>query len=164
MSFSKVALGFFRLFLLIKPFGHLEYFIYKTSESVAVPGLMLSLGMENIHAIRKPSNSPNLGWYSLLHHGCSTVLIEQYAFLFLSWPLDKLGWSAWPESFSFFYSLVSRITSSVRAYLLAMVNIASDVLGFFMASLRIRDGSLSPILKNMIIDLSSTSRKIFLLL
>jgi hypothetical protein len=82
----------------------------------------------------------------------------------LSWPLDVLGWSVWPESFSFFYSLVSRVTSSARVYVLAMVNIASDVLGFSMVSFRIRAGSLRPFLKNMTIDLSSTSRMIFLLL
>jgi hypothetical protein len=78
--------------------------------------------------------------------------------------MDELGWSAWTESFSFFYSLVSRVASSARAYLLVMVNMASDILGFFMASLRIRDGSLSSFLKNMPIDLSSTSGMIFLLL
>jgi hypothetical protein len=78
--------------------------------------------------------------------------------------LDELGWSAWLESFSFFCSLVSRVASLAMAYLLAMVNIASDVLGFFMVSFRIRDGSPSPFLKNMIIDLSSTSKMIFLLL
>jgi hypothetical protein len=113
---------------------------------------------------RKPSNSPGLGWYSLLCHGCSTVLIERFAFLFSSWPLDELGWSAWPESFLFFYSLVSRVASSAKAYLLAMVNITFDVLWFFIASLQIRDESLSPFLKNMTIDLSSTSGMIFLLL
>jgi hypothetical protein len=43
-----------------------------------------------------------------------------------------------------------------------MVNIASDVLGFFMVSLGIRDGSLSPFLKNMTIDLSLTSEIISL--
>jgi hypothetical protein len=59
---------------------------------------------------------------------------------------------------------VSRITYSTRVYLLAMLNIASDILGFFMVSFRIKDGSLSPFLKNIIIDLSSTSRMIFLLL
>jgi hypothetical protein len=51
-----------------------------------------------------------------------------------------------------------------RVYLLVMVNIASDVLGVFMVSLRIRDRSLSPSLKNIIIDLLSTSGMIFLLL
>jgi hypothetical protein len=45
-----------------------------------------------------------------------------------------------------------------------MANIASDVLGFFMVRLQIRDGSLSPFLKNITIDLLSTSGRIFLLL
>jgi hypothetical protein len=45
-----------------------------------------------------------------------------------------------------------------------MENIASDMLQFFMVSLRIRDGSLSPFLKNITIDLSSISGMIFLLL
>jgi hypothetical protein len=49
-------------------------------------------------------------------------------------------------------------------YMLAMANIASDILGFFMVSLRTRDGSLSPFLKNITIDFSSTSGIIFLLL
>jgi hypothetical protein len=43
-----------------------------------------------------------------------------------------------------------------------MVNIASDVLGFFMMSLQIRDGFLSPFLKNITIDLSPTSGMISL--
>jgi hypothetical protein len=113
---------------------------------------------------RKPSNSPSLGRYSLLHHGRSTTLMEQSSFLFLLWPLDELGWSTWLESFSFFCSLVSRVASSARAYILAMVNIASDILGYFLVSLRIRAGSLSPFLKNKTMDLSSTSGMIFLLL
>jgi hypothetical protein len=29
-----------------------------------------------------------------LRRGRSTALMEQSAFLFLSWPLDELGWSA----------------------------------------------------------------------
>jgi hypothetical protein len=90
------------------------------------------------------------------------MLIEQFAFLFLSWPLDELGWSVWLDSF--FCSLVSRVTSSARAYLLEMANICSDVLGFFMVILQIRDESPSPFLKNIIIDLSSTSGMRFLLL
>jgi hypothetical protein len=110
---------------------------------------------------RKPSNSHGLGWYSLLHHNRSTALMEQSAFLFLSWPLDELGWSVWPDSF---YSLVSRVTSSARAYLLTIASIYSDVLGFFMVSLQIKDESLSPFLKNIIINLSSTSGMRFLLL
>jgi hypothetical protein len=36
-----------------------------------------------------------------------------------------------------------------RVYLLVIANISSDVLGFFMVSLRIKDKSLSPFLKNM---------------
>jgi hypothetical protein len=70
----------------------------------------------------------------------------------------------WPDSFSFFCSLVLRVTSTARAYLLAIANISFDVLGFFMVSLRIKDESLRPFLKNMIIDLSSTSGIMFLLL
>jgi hypothetical protein len=111
---------------------------------------------------RKPSNSPGLGWYSLLHHDCSTMLTEQSSFLFLSWPWDELFWSVWNDSV--FCSLVSRVTSSARAYLLAIANICLDVLGFFMVSLQIKDESPSPFLKNIIIDLSSTSRMRFLLL
>jgi hypothetical protein len=65
-------------------------------------------------------------------------------------------WSTWSD-FSFLCSLVSRVASSTRAYLLAIANISSDVLGFFMMSLRIKDESLGPFLKNMMIDLSSTS-------
>jgi hypothetical protein len=103
---------------------------------------------------RKPANSLGLGRYSLLRCGHSTALMEQSSLLFLLWPLDELGWSTWPESF---YSLVLRVTSSSRVYLIAMVNIASDTLGFFMTGLWIRDWSLRPFLKNMTIDLSSTS-------
>jgi hypothetical protein len=39
------------LFVLIGPFGHLEYFIYETFESVAVLGPVLSLGVEDGDAI-----------------------------------------------------------------------------------------------------------------
>jgi hypothetical protein len=51
VSFREVTLGFFRLFLLIVPFGRLEHLIYETLESVVVPGLVLSLGVENTNAI-----------------------------------------------------------------------------------------------------------------
>jgi hypothetical protein len=70
----------------------------------------------------------------------------------------------WPDSFSFFYYLVSRVASLARVYLLVIANISFDVLGFFMVSLQIREESLSHFLKNMTIDLSSTSRMMFLLL
>jgi hypothetical protein len=56
------------------------------------------------------------------------------------------------------------VASSGRAYLLVIANISLDVLGLFMASLRIKYESLSPFLKNMMIDLSSTSGRMFLLL
>jgi hypothetical protein len=59
---------------------------------------------------------------------------------------------------------VSRVASSARAYLLVMENIASDILEFFMASFQIREESLSPFLKKIMIDLSSTSEITFLLL
>jgi hypothetical protein len=110
---------------------------------------------------RKPSNSPILGRYSLLCHSRSTTVMKWSAFLFLLWPLDELGWSMWPDSFC---SLVSRVASSASVYLLAIANIFLDVLGFFMVSLWIKDESLSPFLKNVIIDLSSTSKMRFLLL
>jgi hypothetical protein len=44
VSFGEVALMFFGFFLLIGPFGRLEYFICKTLESVAVSGLVLFPG------------------------------------------------------------------------------------------------------------------------
>jgi hypothetical protein len=59
---------------------------------------------------------------------------------------------------------VSRVTSSARAYLLEMENIYSIVLGVFMVSFWIREESLSPFLKNIMIDLSATFRMTFLLL
>jgi hypothetical protein len=59
---------------------------------------------------------------------------------------------------------VSRVTSLARAYLSVMENICSDVLGFFMVSFQIREVSLSPLLKNIMIDLSLTSEMSFLLL
>jgi hypothetical protein len=51
VSFGEVALRFFKLFLLIGPFGRLEYFICETLESIAVPGLVFSLGVENADVI-----------------------------------------------------------------------------------------------------------------
>jgi hypothetical protein len=67
----------------------------------------------------------------------------------------------WPDSF---YCLVLRVSSSAKAYLLVMANITSDILEFFMVSLWIKDKYLSSFLKNIIIDLSSTSGMMFLLL
>jgi hypothetical protein len=53
VSFGEVALGFFGIFLLISPFGCLEYFICETLELIAVPGFVLSLGLENADAIQE---------------------------------------------------------------------------------------------------------------
>jgi hypothetical protein len=53
VSFREVTLRFFRLFLLIGPFGRLEHLIYETLESVVVPGLVLFLGVENTDAIHE---------------------------------------------------------------------------------------------------------------
>jgi hypothetical protein len=89
--------------------------------------------------------------------------MEQSAFLFLSWPLDDLGWSAWSDS-SLFVSLLLWVASSAMAYLLVIANISSDVLEFFVVRLWIKDESLSPFLRSMIIDMSSTSEMMFLLL
>jgi hypothetical protein len=50
-SFGEVTLGFFKLFLLINPFGHLEHLICETLKLVVVPGLVLSLVVENVDAI-----------------------------------------------------------------------------------------------------------------
>jgi hypothetical protein len=53
MSFGEVTLGFFGLFLLIGPFGHLEHLICETLESVTVLGLVLFLGVENADVIQE---------------------------------------------------------------------------------------------------------------
>jgi hypothetical protein len=59
---------------------------------------------------------------------------------------------------------VSRFTTSGGAYLLAIASCSLVVLGFFMVSLQIKDESVSHFLKNMMIDLLSTSEMIILLL
>jgi hypothetical protein len=53
MSLGDVALGILRLFLLIGPFGRLENLIFETFESVALPSLVLSLGVKNANAIHE---------------------------------------------------------------------------------------------------------------
>jgi hypothetical protein len=53
MSFGKVTLGFFGLFLLIGPFGRLEHLICETLESITVPNSVLSLGVEDKDAIQE---------------------------------------------------------------------------------------------------------------
>jgi hypothetical protein len=52
---------FFGLFILIGPFGHLEYFICETLESIAILGLVLSLGVKNADAIQEVFKFPRLG-------------------------------------------------------------------------------------------------------
>jgi hypothetical protein len=64
---------------------------------------------------------------------------------------------------SFFASLVSRVASSDKAYLLVVASISSYVRGFFIASLRISVEPFRPFLKNLMIDLSSTYGMTFLL-
>jgi hypothetical protein len=59
---------------------------------------------------------------------------------------------------------VLRVAASARVYLLVMENICFNVLRFFLVSFQIREQFLSPFLKNITIDLSSTSRMTFLLL
>jgi hypothetical protein len=49
----KVTLWFFGLLLLIGLFGRLEKLICETLELVAVPGFVLSLGMENANVIQE---------------------------------------------------------------------------------------------------------------
>jgi hypothetical protein len=51
VSFGEVTLGLFAIFLLIGPFGRHEHFICETLESIAVLGLVLSLGVENAYVI-----------------------------------------------------------------------------------------------------------------
>jgi hypothetical protein len=51
MSLGEVALGFFRLFLLIGPLGCLEHLICETIESVTISGLVLSLRVEKADVI-----------------------------------------------------------------------------------------------------------------
>jgi hypothetical protein len=53
MSFGKVTLGFFGLFLLIGPFGRLEHLICETLELIIVPNSVLSLGVEDKDAIQE---------------------------------------------------------------------------------------------------------------
>jgi hypothetical protein len=91
MSLEEVTLEMLRLFLLIGRVSRLENLIHKTFESVIVPGLVLSLGVKMQMRSKKPSNSSDLGRYSLCCQGRSTALTEWSAFLFLSWPLQELS-------------------------------------------------------------------------
>jgi hypothetical protein len=53
VSFGEATLRFFELFLLISPFGRLEYFICESLEPVTVLDLVLSLGVEDADVIQK---------------------------------------------------------------------------------------------------------------
>jgi hypothetical protein len=66
VSFREVALGFFGLFLLISPFGRVVYFSYETLETVAVLGLVLSLGVENADAVQEAFKFTQLGLVLLI--------------------------------------------------------------------------------------------------
>jgi hypothetical protein len=91
---------------------------------------VLSLGVENAVVIQESFKFTQSGSILLVASQMFHRIEGMIHFpLLVVAPLDELGWSAWPES-SFFYSLVSRVTSSAWAYLLVVVNIASDVLGF----------------------------------
>jgi hypothetical protein len=61
VSFGEVVLRFFGLFLLMGPFGHLEYFIYETLKSVTVLGLVLFLGVKNADVIQEAFKFSRLG-------------------------------------------------------------------------------------------------------
>jgi hypothetical protein len=56
-----VTLGILRLLLMISRFGRLENLIYKTLESIAVSGLVLSLGVKNTNAIQEAFEFTQLG-------------------------------------------------------------------------------------------------------
>jgi hypothetical protein len=73
MSFGEVTLGFFMLFLLVGPFGHIEHLIYETIESVIVSSLVLFLGVKNADGIQEAFKFARLGLVllvasRLLHH------------------------------------------------------------------------------------------------
>jgi hypothetical protein len=150
MSFGEVTLEFFGPFLQIGPFGHLEHLIYETLESVVVPGLVVSLWVENADANQEAFK---FTWPGLVLLVASWLFHRIDGMIRLPLLIMTLG-----------RARMVRVASLSRAYLLAMANIASDVLGFFMVRLCIKDGSLSPFLKNITIDLSSTSEMMFLLL
>jgi hypothetical protein len=134
MSFGEVTLRFFGLFLLIGPFGRLEYFICETLESVIVLGLVLSLGVEDADAIQKAFKFTR----------------PRLVLLVVSWPFHRndgmiilpllvvtLGQARQVRVARVLFLLLFPGVESRLLYLV-MVSIASDVLGFFMVSLWIR--------------------------
>jgi hypothetical protein len=164
VRFGEVVLRFFGLFLFIAFLGRLEYFICEIFESVTLPGLVISLGVENADAIQEAFKFTRLELVLLVASRPFHRIDGTICFPLLVMAVGQARLVCMAQVLFLLLFLVLRVTFSTRAYLLAMSNIASDVLEFFMASLRIRDGSLSPFLKNIMIDLLSTSRMIFLLL
>jgi hypothetical protein len=53
MSLGEVTLGILKLLILIGCLGRLENLVCKTLESVAISGLVLSLGMKNANVIQE---------------------------------------------------------------------------------------------------------------
>jgi hypothetical protein len=66
VSLREISLWIFRLLLLIGLFGHLENLICETLESVVVPGLVLSLGVENVDPIQEAFKFTRSGLVLLL--------------------------------------------------------------------------------------------------
>jgi hypothetical protein len=162
VGLGEVALGILGLLLMIGQFGYLENLIYKTLELVAVLGLVLSLGVKNTNAIQEAFKFTRPGTVLLMmmrpiNHVNRMVRLPLLV-MALGWArLIRVAWLL-------LLSIMLRVASSARAYLLVMENIYSDLLGFFMVSFWIREESLSPFLRNIIINLSSTSGMTFLLL
>jgi hypothetical protein len=124
---------------------------------------MLSFGVENADAIHEAFKftrpRPVLLVASQLFHLVDRMICFPLLVMALGWArLVPVAWLL------LLLSGVEGLASSTRAYLLVMSNISFDILGFFLASLGIKDESLGPFLKNMMIDLSSTSRMLFHLL
>jgi hypothetical protein len=133
-------------------------------ELVIVPGLVLCLGVENADVIQEAFK---FTWSGLVLLVASQLFHCIDGTIRLPLLVVALGRARLVHVARLILLL---LFSCVEGHLLGqgilvvMVNIASDVLGIFMGSLQIRDGSLSPFLKNITIELLSTSGMIFLLL
>jgi hypothetical protein len=95
MSLGEVTLGILRLFLLIGPFGRLENLICETLESVAILGLVLSLGVKNADAIQEAFKfiwpRPVLLMVSWpFHHSVSEVALGILGLFLLIGPFGRL--------------------------------------------------------------------------
>jgi hypothetical protein len=149
---------------LIGPFGHLENLIYETLESVAVPGLMLSLGVENANAIQEAFKFTRPRLVLLVAPRSFHNIDETIGLPLLVMALGQ-AWLVCVAPFLLLFLL-----SDVEGRLLGQVVFvnngehASDIFGVFMVSLQIKDESLSPVLKNKTMNLYSTCGMMFLLL